>query len=50
MINRVSLTKYKKIIFINIIIYLRVTFQDEYAVIVGDDGLVILWKVQEVGV
>ncbi|CAF3399586.1 unnamed protein product, partial [Rotaria sp. Silwood2] len=29
---------------------LRVTFQDEYAVSVGDDGLVILWKLQEVGV
>jgi len=29
---------------------LRITFQDEYAVTVGDDGLVILWKLQEVGV
>jgi len=29
---------------------LRVTFQDELAVSVGDDGLVILWKLQEVGV
>ncbi|CAF3796054.1 unnamed protein product, partial [Rotaria magnacalcarata] len=29
---------------------LRVTFQDEYAVSVGDDGLVILWKLQEIGV
>ncbi len=29
---------------------MRVTFQDELAVSVGDDGLVILWKLQEVGV
>ena len=26
------------------------TFQDEYAVSIGDDGLVILWKLQEIGV
>ncbi|CAF1588643.1 unnamed protein product, partial [Didymodactylos carnosus] len=29
---------------------LRITFQDEYIVSIGDDGLVILWKLQEHGV
>ncbi|CAF3648658.1 unnamed protein product, partial [Adineta steineri] len=29
---------------------LRVTYQDEYAVTIGDDGIVILWTLQEVGI
>ncbi len=50
MINRVIEFHFYKIIKEHIFIQLRVTFQDEYAVTVGDDGLVILWKLQEVGV